>query len=72
MTASDATSSKLDNLLRARDDAYQRMRQLVPHVDEGPLHREALTEHQQAAVDTYEQLNIEVARARASVHRHGH
>ena len=72
MTAAEPTPSKLDNLLRTRDEAYQRMRHLVPQADDGPLQRTALTAHQQAAVDAYDQLNTEVARARASLHRHGH
>ena len=72
MSPSQTPRSLLNRAIEDRDEAYHRMRELIPELDHGAVDRGALTDRQRAALLDYERLDVLVRRLRAQAGHHDH
>ena len=72
MTPPQTPRSLLNRAIEDRDEAYYRMRELIPELDHAGVDRGALTDRQRAALLDYERLDVLVRRLRAQAGHHDH
>jgi hypothetical protein len=69
MAQTEELRAQLSRLVTERDEAYTRMRRLIPAMDKEPVDVTELTAAQRSAVSHYERLEATVRELRTRIYR---